>query len=87
MKKINKEIMTDYLNSKFSNIDEAKVWLSDWANNNHQVIQDGEYKGTTFTVNMMIKHISIAVGEDVDNAFKSKHYWTLRDYYEENVSV
>jgi hypothetical protein len=78
--------MKAYLINKFSNLEEAKSWLSHWANNDNQIVQDGKYKGTTFSVNLMIIHISIALGDDVDNAFESKYYWDLRDYYEENIT-
>jgi tRNA G37 N-methylase TrmD len=85
MQNICKDSMKIYLSSKFSNIEEAKVWLSEWANNDHQIVQDGKYEGITFSVNLMIMHISIALGDDVDNAFKSIYYWKLRDYYEDNI--
>lgn len=81
------DIIVRYLKNKFDNLDSAKVWLSEFSNNDHQVIQDGPYKGFTFTINATIKFISCALGEYVENAFDSKYYWQLRDYYEENIKI
>ena len=81
------EIVVRYLKSKFETLEDAKNWLSEFSNEYHQVIQDGPYKGFTFTINATIKFISSVLGEPVENAFDSKYYWELRDYYEANIKI
>lgn len=83
--KIDENVMIFYLKSKFNDLDGAKKWLINWANNDCQIIKDGEYSGKIFTINLIIKYISSALGDPVDNAFESSFYWDLRDYYETNI--
>ena len=86
MKKVCNDQMNAYLCAQFTTLKEAHTWLSHWANNDHQVIKCGIYKGMIFSGNCMIRHISTVLGHEVDNAFKSDHYWDLRDYYETHVT-
>lgn len=82
---IEKDILVNELKLKFSTLAEAKAWLIDFANEHNQTLQDGEYEGIYCSINYMIKHISSALGEDVDSAFESSYYWALRNAYEDNI--
>jgi hypothetical protein len=79
-------IIQNYLKNKFYNLQEAKEWLLYWAANEDQSIKCNQNKIRYITVNLMIMHISNILGHKVDNAFKSKYYWDLRDYYENNIT-
>lgn len=84
---IDHKIMTEYLLTQFSNVDEAKIWLSDLYNEHGQILQGGKYKGRMYSINRLIREISIALGDYVESSFQSKYYWTLRNYYEDNIKM